>query len=94
MSDLQIYIILGLSVLTIILVTAVVYLGRRRYLCFYPLFPWCWKDWTCPDELDMNKRCPVLPTQRIAESCLPTGEGKGPGCPNAWPTALATLNLP
>ncbi|SPN79083.1 Transmembrane domain-containing protein [Brazilian cedratvirus IHUMI] len=84
-STTQVWVILGLSVLTIILLTIVVYLGRRRALCYIPLNPWCWTDWTCPGEPEGSEtRCPVLPTQNRVQSCLPTADNPGPNCPYAW----------
>lgn len=94
MSDTQVWIILGLSVLTIFLITLFVYFARRRVLCSFPLKPRCWTDWTCIDQAPgSKKRCPVLPTQILAQSCVPEDPSAPPGCSNAWSGTNNTILL-
>lgn len=94
MSDVQIWVILSLSVLTVILITLGVYYARRKVLCFFPMKPWCWTDWTCVDSPPGSKeRCPVLPTQEAAQSCVPEDPTSGPGCVDVWDSATFVARL-
>lgn len=78
-----IVLILILSLLGVIFLTLFVYYGRRKVLCEISSRPWCWTDWTCPDQPEgSKKRCPVLPTQELAQSCETTSGA--PGCGDAW----------
>jgi hypothetical protein len=82
-TKIYIWIILVLALLGIIFLIAVVYFARRKVLCDITDRPWCWTDWTCKDQPEgSDKRCPVLPTQKLAQSCE-TDTGI-PGCSNAF----------